>query len=145
VSNPSPDLENNLIAVLVETFLLFPSEELGFLSDAVSATRVLPGFHRPPLRYAGIRPDLSAWWVDTDPPHATTPITDERTRNITLAFVSQRFPGLASLCPKRPSDAVTCRICSGATVDRFPTMMCYCGGFGWLPASDRLATPGGNR
>ena len=133
----------DLISVRIEAFLVSPHEDFPFLRDAVAATRVLPA-HVDLVGFAGIRHDLTVWSVSDGDGNPMTPVTDETTRNAVLYDVSQRYPALATLCPRRPADAVTCPICSGTGIWTEGAMACECGGLGWPPASNHYAIRGPN-
>jgi len=55
--------------------------------------------------------------------------------NVALAQGSRRYAALASIRPRRPSDATPCTSCdgSGHIPDTPDNIICACGGLGWLP------------
>lgn len=57
--------------------------------------------------------------------------------HVALAMGSLRYPALASICPERTADAVTCTSCdgSGRIPDAPEGVICACAGLGWLPPS----------
>jgi hypothetical protein len=62
-------------------------------------------------------------------------LTDIRWMNVAIHEGMKRYPWLKELLPPRPADAQECSMCSGTgTVP--PEFICYCGGSGWVPASD---------
>ena len=93
-----------------------------------------------------IRPDGEVIWIDYDEPHQVRAVEDERERNIGLFQGSRRYPELRFLVPLRPPDATDCPSCRGTGKLTFPagyehfdeTIVCYCGGSGWLPAGTDL-------
>ncbi len=89
-----------------------------------------------------LRPDgeiISVAWDDDEPPRSER---DPRIRNAMLFQGSKRYPELAALVPNRPEQAIDCPHCSGTGVVRIeghepeeiPSLICYCGGLGWIPA-----------
>ena len=63
---------------------------------------------------------------------------DVRMKNVALFQGSLTYPEIQSLVPARPADADDCPFCAAKG---FPsealenqTMICYCGGLGWVPA-----------
>jgi len=62
-------------------------------------------------------------------------VVDLRTANLAVHQGRERYPWLIALAPIRPSDAQSCSMCNGTGTVPAP-MICYCGGAGWVPASD---------
>lgn len=61
-------------------------------------------------------------------------VRDERLRNMALKQGAKSFPALEWFVPAPPRDALMCEICEGeGTVHE--TVICWCGGMGWLPPS----------
>jgi hypothetical protein len=89
--------------------------------------------------YLALRSDLEIITIPDDPRESLHVETDELWRNVALVCGSKRFPQLAELIPKRPSDAHTCPSCDGTGIFTLPEMPeiinlgCKCGGLGWLP------------
>ncbi|MEK6234982.1 MAG: hypothetical protein N2C14_09735, partial [Planctomycetales bacterium] len=102
--------------------------------------------------FTGISEDGELASVGWNPPYHAEPIPDARWRRTTLFALSQRYPTLASLCPRRPDSAIDCRQCGGTGKVRFgidretvrignrdvcvadleDRFVCCCGGLGWL-------------
>jgi len=63
-------------------------------------------------------------------------------RNRAMFQGAVKYPALQAFLPTRPSDAETCGHCGGTgKVSGFPEayagqFVCFCGGAGWLPASE---------
>jgi hypothetical protein len=80
------------------------------------------------------------------PPEA---VLEPHLRHVTYLAASRRYPEFASLAPRRGPDDPTCPSCGGtghvAMPDGTPappTLVCFCGGSGWLPAGyDNPAEP----
>jgi hypothetical protein len=68
-------------------------------------------------------------------------LSDVRLLNVALRSGMGRYPWLEALLPRRPSDARECSTCRGTGRLPAPSGICYCGGAGWVPASDRRASP----
>jgi len=62
-------------------------------------------------------------------------VSDLRFINLALHRGREEHPWLAALLPTRPPDAQTCSGCGGTGALPLP-VICYCGGAGWVPASD---------
>jgi hypothetical protein len=90
-----------------------------------------------------IRPDGEVIWIDHDERHQIHAVDDELVRNIGLFQGSRRDLDLVFLAPARPPDAIECPDCRGTGRLILPeghehladTLVCKCGGLGWLPAS----------
>jgi hypothetical protein len=87
----------------------------------------------------GLRPSgevVSFLW---DEPEQIRTETDDRIRNVAYCQAARKYPVLASIVPRRPPDAVLCAQCGGSgrcagVPDRVAqSVVCYCGGLGWLP------------
>ena len=78
-----------------------------------------------------------------DSPDKIETVTDSRLRNIALYFAAKRFEALRELAPQRSSSDSTCGFCNGtgipivANAIRVSSVICYCGGLGWVPRGDR--------
>lgn len=60
--------------------------------------------------------------------------SDPRQRYVALFQGAKKYPELRLLIPPRPTAAQTCSHCKGAgTIPEMPTLICYCGGLGWVP------------
>jgi hypothetical protein len=73
------------------------------------------------------------WPGSSGPPPGK--LTEVRWLNVALHQGMSRYPWLKDLLPPRPSDAQNCSMCNAAA-QLPPDFVCYCGGAGWVPASD---------
>jgi len=86
----------------------------------------------------GLRPSGAVASFFWDEPRQLRTETDERIRNLAYHQASLKYPQLAPLVPRRPPDAVVCSYCGGSgRCSGFPdrladSVVCYCGGLGWL-------------
>lgn len=67
-------------------------------------------------------------------------VTDRRIINIVLFQGIKKYPELEELMPIRSADDVACQYCGGTGVEPTAkelnltdTIICYCGGLGWIP------------
>ncbi len=87
----------------------------------------------------GLRPSGAVASFLWDEPRQLRAETDERIRNLAYYQASLKYPRLVPLGPRRPPDAVVCSYCGGSgrcsgLPDRLAdSVVCYCGGLGWLP------------
>jgi hypothetical protein len=94
----------------------------------------------------GLRPSGEVASFLWDEPQRLRTEGGERIRNLAYHQAALKYPGLALLVPRRPPDAVVCSYCGGSgrcggLPDRLAdSVICFCGGLGWLPRS--LAEPG---
>ena len=73
---------------------------------------------------------------------------DPRIRALVLCQGAKRYPELKELKPERPERAHECPTCNGTGVDPInqtlgfdkESIVCYCGGLGWLPKNDDWAS-----
>jgi hypothetical protein len=72
--------------------------------------------------------------IGNGPP--TGPIADPRIVNIVLYEGLKRYAWMADLVPLRPSNAQDCSMCEAGKAPLRAPSICYCGGAGWVPASD---------
>jgi hypothetical protein len=83
-----------------------------------------------------------------DEPHKLQVESDERIRNMVLFRAGVRYSPLAGLAPERPPSAPTCPHCGGSgSPNGLPerlarSVICYCGGLGWLPKGSDLTSVG---
>ena len=123
----------------------FVEDSTSIARAAVARTHVLPlcfdwsGF-------LGLRPEgqvVSVLYDDESGEYEI--IHEERVRNLGLCQGTKRYPDLPFLLPVQPPDAVECSDCRGTGRLAFPqgrehlseTIICYCGGLGWLPPDQR--------
>lgn len=81
-------------------------------------------------------------WDRPDQPRPSTP----RERDIALLAGSKQYPELQALLPKRPPNARACSECGGtgihpAAAAGLANVLCWCGGYGWVPDSWGAPTP----
>jgi hypothetical protein len=85
-----------------------------------------------------------AWIPYDDEPGEVEVIKEERLRNLGLFRGIRLHPDLSFLMPSRPPNAIDCPDCRGTGKIAFPpsykdladSVLCYCGGIGWLPPGD---------
>jgi hypothetical protein len=83
---------------------------------------------------AGIRADgTMVRWLTEDVTN-TQELGDSTWVNLALVQGALRYPALKPLIPARPSGARTCDVCrgSGTAPDVPSSVICICGGIGWL-------------
>jgi hypothetical protein len=83
--------------------------------------------------------EVIAWEYEPWPEVSGVPtgrVTDAHWLNVALHQGKERYPWLAVLLPACPIDAQTCSMCGGTGRCPVAAMICYCGGAGWVPASD---------
>ncbi len=84
-----------------------------------------------------LRPDGTLWDVDADTGKPLMPLPPEQ-RTMAIVAGTERYPWLAELLPKRPSDAKACSNCRGQGVMRPPGettggIFCStCDALGWV-------------
>ncbi len=93
----------------------------------------------------GVKADGTVIVFEHDPKPGSVPekriVADLRELNIALREGMKRHPWLVAMVPERPSDAQDCSMCNGT--GRVPEpLICYCGGAGWVPASDTWVNTG---
>jgi hypothetical protein len=86
--------------------------------------------------FVGLAPDGQMFWVQYDPPHETTLLTDGFF--LPLALMAKEYPSLAAAGPQRTAESKVCKTCGGSGVLMIagrtdPSLECGCGGLGWLP------------
>jgi hypothetical protein len=93
----------------------------------------------------GLRPSGEVASFAWDEPRQARVENDERIRNMVYHRAALKYPALAPLVPRRPPDAMVCSHCGGSgrcsgLPDRLAeSVTCYCGGLGWLPASNAVS------
>jgi len=123
------------LTVRIDAFARDP-EEPEYLRFHVSRHSVLPiliGW----TGFWGLRADGEIWLVDTEDGPEPAVELDERLQRTALYQGAKKYPDLRPLVPERPEGASDCPhcVCTGRIdVPGFPpdTIVCYCGGFGWL-------------
>jgi len=126
------------IHLLIDRFLEAPAEGPIDLRDLVSRERILPVWYDTGGCYA-LRPSgevVSFVWDEESVQNELDP----RVRNIAYSSGAKRYPELAAFVPQRTSTARICETCDGTgQPSQLPqhlreSIVCYCGGLGWLPA-----------
>ena len=132
------------IEARIEEFLSADSPKLEDVRQIVAKFRVLPLMYDWSGAWA-IRPGGEIVTFDYDPPYNLEIEHDLRIRNIALFEGSKKYPELEELVPIRSPDSIKCPHCKGTgIVQEFAEheflsqhIVCYCGGLGWLPASEK--------
>jgi hypothetical protein len=121
------------------------------LREIVAKFRILP----LSLHWGGgwaIRTDGEVVFFSYDEPHELKIEDDTRIRNMALFQGSKKYPELKEYVPERLSNAVDCPHCKGTGIPAeireyakesgkehlLDTLVCYCGGLGWLPEGCHL-------
>jgi hypothetical protein len=87
----------------------------------------------------GLRPNGDVVSFSWDEPHRVQVEGDQRIRNMVLFRSGLKYPRLVDLVPRRPASAPPCPHCGGSGKLNGPperlagSVICYCGGLGWLP------------
>jgi hypothetical protein len=126
---------SQLLTARIEAFTR-DAVEPEYLRLHVSHHRVLPilvdwtGFW-------GLRADGEIWLIDTEDGREPVREFDERLRRVALCKGAKKYPELQPLVPDRPQGAMDCPHCVGTGRIDAPgvppdTIVCYCGGLGWL-------------
>src|SRR5207253_9912708 len=94
---------------------------------------VLPLYHGW-TESLGIRPDGALIRWSTEGEYEGIREVDEPIwLRIALVEGAKRYPILQRHIPARPPSAPTCPTCHGTgSIQQFPTMICQCGGVGWV-------------
>lgn len=122
-------MERETIRSLIEEYLAAPAV-IAWQQELARRHDVLPLFWEWTVVYA-LEPSGEVVTITTD---AREVVHDERLRNMALTQGAKVFPALEQLIPTPPADALVCESCEGTgTVD--DTIICWCGGTGWLPPS----------
>ena len=121
----------------IESLLAAPDKTLEWLIPAVRQHRFLP-VYLGWTAVLGIRPDGTlVEWLHEDSPETVRPIQHPFWCRLALCQGARKYPALKPLIPARPVDAVQCDGCSGTgIIGALPTMICKCGGLGWLIAGE---------
>ena len=128
-----------LLETLLAEFASNPDEP-GDLRAAAQCHQALPLFRDMGGCYA-IRLDGTIVSWSWDEPERIRIESDARVCNVALFQGSKRYPAVKELLPLQPCEAVVCDTCGGTgTVRGLPaavagSVVCYCGGLGWVPAS----------
>jgi hypothetical protein len=135
------------IQSLIHDYFTESSGEPGYLKLLAERFEVLPLYVGWTAFY-GLRADGEILEVPTeeegDPPREV----DERTRRMAIFRGAKKYPELNPLVPERPAGSPDCSFCEGHGQIDFPgvepdTIVCYCGGLGWLIQEEALAIPRG--
>ena len=131
-------------------FIFYPP--LSWLAGHADSHRAVAKVHALPLYYGwtavmALRPDGEAVCIPYEnEPGDVEVINDEVQRNLGLFRATKLHPDLRFLIPSRPADARDCPLCRGTGKAAFQpgyehladSILCYCGGLGWLPHSAKL-------
>lgn len=137
--NITPELSEKIEANLKE-FISNPESysSLPDLKEIAFELKVLPMLLDMGGCYA-IRPNGEIVSFAWDEPYDLEIENNPRIQNIVLFQGSKKYPGLSALVPTRPPDARNCDFCDGTgtviglPADMAESIVCYCGGLGWLP------------
>ena len=132
---PSVELSKRINA-LIDSYCSQTSPEPVDLKRLASQYRVLPvlidwsGFF-------GLQQDGEILVVPTEEGEEAKIEIDGRVRRIAVYRGTKKYPELKELVPARPFDASDCYYCEGhgelnLTGFEPDTIVCYCGGLGWL-------------
>ena len=92
----------------------------------------------------GLRVDGEIVLVPTEEEGDAQPDVEERLRRMAIFRGSKKYPVLKQLVPERPGGALDCSYCEGrGQIDirgvEADTIVCYCGGLGWLTQEEVLS------
>ena len=135
------DMEQTLteqITVRIQEYLADPDH------DALNLRQLVSQFNALPLcvdweRCWAVRPDgqVVVFSHENEDPG----LREEDNRRMVNAVLFQgslTYPEIKSLVPARPADAGDCPFCTAKDIDpevfKNETIICYCGGLGWVPA-----------
>lgn len=93
----------------------------------------------------GIRPDGTlVRWDHEEEPESVKTLADPYLARLALCQGAKRYPELEQLIPTRPPQAETCAPCggTGALEAHSNTLICECGGAGWLIPGESRPNPG---
>lgn len=96
--------------------------------------------------FFGLRPDGEILLVPTEEEEDPVVELDERYGRLSLFRGARKYAELVVLIPKRPDDARDCPGCEGTGRIPLPgldpdTIICYCGGLGWLTEEEIRSIP----
>jgi hypothetical protein len=121
--------------------------EPAYLKLLASRYRILP-IYIDWTAFFGLRPDGDILLVPTEEAEDAQPEQDARLRRVAIFRGAKKYPELKPLIPSRPLDALDCPHCEGhGRIDisgiEPDTLVCYCGGLGWLTHDEILTEPRG--
>ena len=138
----SDDLRKR-IESLIHDYCCDSSKEPPYLKGLAERYHVLPIYIDWTV-FFGLRPDGEIVLVPTEEQRDPEPEVDERWRRVAIFRSTKKYPELIALIPARPLGAPDCPHCEGHGRIDIPgvepdTIVCYCGGFGWLTEEEVLA------
>lgn len=139
---PSLELRGR-IQSLIHDYFTESSVEPPYLKTLAERYHVLPVYVGWTAFY-GLRADGEVLLVPTEEEGDAQPEIEERIRRMAIFRGTKKYPELGPLIPERPVDAPDCPHCEGHGQIDFPgveadTIICYCGGLGWLTREEFLA------
>lgn len=139
---PQVDLKKH-IETLIRNYCRESSKEPPYLKDLAKQHNVLP-LYVDWSAFLGLRPDGEILVVPLEEEGDPKPENNDRLRRMALYRGSKKYPELSSLVPKKPIGALACPHCEGCGRINIPgvepdTIICYCGGLGWLTQAEILA------
>jgi hypothetical protein len=135
------------IQSLIHDYFTESSAEPAYLKILAERYQVLPLYVGWTAFY-GLRLDGEIVLVPTEEEGNPQPEFDERLRRMAIFRGTKKYPDLKPLVPERPADALSCTHCEGWGRIDIPgieadTLVCYCGGLGWLTQEEVRAEPRG--
>jgi hypothetical protein len=135
------------IQSLIHEYFTESSVEPPYLKILAERYQVLPVYIDWTAFY-GLGVDGEIVVVPTEEEGDAQPELDERLRRMAIFRGSKKYPVLKQLVPERPAGALDCSYCEGRGQIDIPgveadTIVCYCGGLGWLTQEEVLAEPRG--
>lgn len=133
------------IQSLIQDYFTESSVEPPYLKTLAERYQVLPVFVGWTAFY-GLQVDGQIIVVPTEEEGDAEPELDERIKRMAVFRGAKKYPELKPLVPKRPAGSPDCSYCEGRGQIDFPgvepdTIVCYCGGLGWLTQEEVLAVP----
>ena len=137
---PSDDLGKR-IGCLIHDYCTDSSKEPLYLKVLAERFHVLP-IYVDWTAFFGLRPDGDIVLVPTEE-QGDPELPDERLRRVAIFRGTKKYPELITLIPHRPLGAPDCPHCEGHGRIDIPgvepdTIVCYCGGLGWLTEEEIL-------
>jgi hypothetical protein len=98
--------------------------------------------------FFGLQPDGEVLVVPTEEEGEAKIEIDGRAKRIAVYRGTKKYPELKQLVPARPINAFDCHHCEGHGEINLPgiepdTIVCYCGGLGWLTQEEVASEPRG--
>src|SRR4051812_45540589 len=138
---PSAELQARIDS-MIRDYGGVASEEPVYLKDLAGRYHVLP-ILIDWTAFWGLRPDGSIFLIPTEDDGEAQAEGDGRIRRIAIFRGAKKYPELKPLVPVRPPDATDCPHCEGHGRIDIPgvepdTIVCFCGGSGWVTEEEIL-------